>query len=55
MKNLPALVAAGALAIVLGLVATFGLRAALTPSAEQAAAEISTEGDTAPLPLYGSR
>lgn len=54
MRDLRALIASGLLAVVLGLVGIFGLRATLTPSAEQVATNV-TKGDTAPPPLYGSR
>ncbi|MGS2612919.1 hypothetical protein ACVCAH_00045 [Micromonospora sp. LZ34] len=55
MRYLPAFVAAGVLAVVLGLLGSFGLRAALSPSPEQISADVAQQTDTAPPPLYGAR
>lgn len=54
MKYLPAFVAAGVLAAVLGVIGAFSLTAALTPSAEKVSAEISQPAGQEP-PLYGAR
>ncbi|MGC5022709.1 hypothetical protein [Micromonospora sp. DT47] len=55
MRHLPAFVAVGVLGVVLGLVGSFGLRAALSPSAEQVSTDVARQIDTAPPPLYGAR